>query len=336
MSHLPAPVRPRGTAVAPRRTSRARGRRRPTPRGRPRSLAVLVVGVVGGDRAAGPGDPRGRAVGPVAVPGPRSTGCATPSTPPAAAASCCRCSTGSRRPERGHRGPPAPGQRRAARPADAPGRLARRAGRRRRRSRSPSPAGGSRSSPRWSSARSAPSATGRRASTPSIVTFVSVVLVLVVGLPLGVWMGTSRRVARVVTPVLDVMQTLPSFVYLLPVTLFFGIGGAPAVVATFVYAFPPVVRVTAEGIRGVDTSVLEASDVARDHRLPAAAAGPAADVAAHDPRRGQPVGDGGAVDGHDRRVHQLARPRRPGDQRAGLARRRDLVHRRASWSPWPR
>ena len=56
------------------------------------------------------------------------------------------------------------------------------------------------------------------------------------------------------------MQTLPSFVYLLPVTLFFGIGGAPAVIATFVYAFPPVVRVTAEGIRGVDTSVLEATD----------------------------------------------------------------------------
>ncbi|GAB2580927.1 ABC transporter permease [Microlunatus antarcticus] len=93
-----------------------------------------------------------------------------------------------------------------------------------------------------------------------VVTFVSVVLVLVVGLPLGVWMGTSRRVSRVVTPVLDVMQTLPSFVYLLPVTLFFGIGGAPAVIATFVYAFPPVVRVTAEGIRGVDRSVLEATD----------------------------------------------------------------------------
>ncbi|MGI3781736.1 MAG: ABC transporter permease, partial [Janthinobacterium lividum] len=93
-----------------------------------------------------------------------------------------------------------------------------------------------------------------------IVTFVSVSLVLLVGLPLGIWMGTNRRVSQVVTPVLDVMQTLPSFVYLLPVTLFFGIGGAPAVIATFVYAFPPVVRVTAEGIRGVDTSVLEASE----------------------------------------------------------------------------
>jgi glycine betaine/proline transport system permease protein len=92
-----------------------------------------------------------------------------------------------------------------------------------------------------------------------VVTFVSVVLVLLIGLPLGVWMGTNRRVSQVVTPVLDVMQTLPSFVYLLPVTLFFGIGGAPAVIATFVYAFPPVVRVTAEGIRGVDRSVLEAT-----------------------------------------------------------------------------
>ena len=92
-----------------------------------------------------------------------------------------------------------------------------------------------------------------------IITFVSVGLVLIVGLPLGLWMGNSRRVSALVTPVLDVMQTLPSFVYLLPITLLFGIGGAPSVVATFIYAFPPVVRVSAEGVRGVAVETMEAS-----------------------------------------------------------------------------
>ena len=92
-----------------------------------------------------------------------------------------------------------------------------------------------------------------------IITFVSVAIVIVVGLPLGLWMGNSRRAAAAVTPVLDVMQTLPSFVYLLPITLLFGIGGAPAVVATVIYALPPVVRVSAEGIRAVAPATLEAA-----------------------------------------------------------------------------
>ncbi len=92
-----------------------------------------------------------------------------------------------------------------------------------------------------------------------IVTFVSVALVLIIGIPLGLRMGTSRRVTAVVTPVLDLMQTVPSFCYLLPVTLFFGIGSAPSVIATFVYALPPVVRITAEAIRTVPVGPLEAT-----------------------------------------------------------------------------
>lgn len=92
-----------------------------------------------------------------------------------------------------------------------------------------------------------------------IVTFVAVIAVLIVGIPLGLWMGNSRRVTAVVTPVLDIMQTFPSFVYLLPITLLFGIGPAAAVVVTAIYAFPPVTRVTAEGVRNVDPGVLEAT-----------------------------------------------------------------------------
>jgi glycine betaine/proline transport system permease protein len=92
-----------------------------------------------------------------------------------------------------------------------------------------------------------------------IITFVSVAVVLLIGIPLGLWMGNSRRATHVITPVLDVMQTLPSFVYLLPITLFFGIGGAPSVVATAIYALPPIIRVSAEGIRGVAPGTVEAS-----------------------------------------------------------------------------
>ncbi|MET1037972.1 MAG: ABC transporter permease subunit [Aeromicrobium sp.] len=92
-----------------------------------------------------------------------------------------------------------------------------------------------------------------------IVAFVAVFFIMLLGIPLGLWMGNSRRVTQVVTPVLDVMQTFPAFVYLAPITLFFGIGAAPAVIVTFIYAFPPVVRVTAEGVRQVDSGVLEAT-----------------------------------------------------------------------------
>ncbi|MDO9378014.1 MAG: ABC transporter permease subunit [Nocardioidaceae bacterium] len=93
-----------------------------------------------------------------------------------------------------------------------------------------------------------------------IITFLSVLIVLVLGIPLGLWMGNSRRATAVVTPVLDLLQTLPSLVYLLPITLVFGIGGAPSVFATLLYALPPVVRITAEGIRGVSTGTLEAAE----------------------------------------------------------------------------
>ena len=92
-----------------------------------------------------------------------------------------------------------------------------------------------------------------------IVTFVSVVICLLIGIPLGIWMARSRAATAVITPVLDVMQTMPSFVYLLPMTLLFGIGSAAAVIATMVYAVPPVIRITAYGIRSVSVATMEAT-----------------------------------------------------------------------------
>jgi glycine betaine/proline transport system permease protein len=91
------------------------------------------------------------------------------------------------------------------------------------------------------------------------LTLVAVFLSLLVGIPLGIWAGLSDRFNRMVTPVLDLMQTMPTFVYLAPLTLFFLIGPASAVIATLIYATPPTIRITAYGIRGVPEPALEAS-----------------------------------------------------------------------------
>ncbi len=82
---------------------------------------------------------------------------------------------------------------------------------------------------------------------------------IVIGLPLGVMMARWTRMRQVLTPILDLMQTLPSFVYLIPAVMIFGPGKIPALLATIVYAAPPLVRLTDLGIRQVDPAVMEAS-----------------------------------------------------------------------------
>ncbi|CDS53962.1 L-proline glycine betaine ABC transport system permease protein ProW (TC 3.A.1.12.1) [Polaromonas sp. CG9_12] len=89
--------------------------------------------------------------------------------------------------------------------------------------------------------------------------FVSTTLTVLLGMPLGIWMSASPRLRRVLEPVLDVMQTLPTFVYLIPVLMLFGLGKVPAVFATVIYALPPLVRLTELGIRQVDKEVVEAA-----------------------------------------------------------------------------
>jgi glycine betaine/proline transport system permease protein len=95
-----------------------------------------------------------------------------------------------------------------------------------------------------------------------IVTFVAVVVSVVIGMPLAVWIASSRRAERPVTVVLDLMQTMPTFVYLLPIVLFFGIGASAAVVCTLIYALPPLIRIAGYGIRTVSPTTLEATDSA--------------------------------------------------------------------------
>ena len=91
------------------------------------------------------------------------------------------------------------------------------------------------------------------------LTLTAVFFALLVGIPLGVWTGMSDRVSRLLTPVLDFMQTMPTFVYLAPLVLLFTIGAASATIATLVYATPPVIRITAHGIRQVPPEALEAA-----------------------------------------------------------------------------
>ena len=89
---------------------------------------------------------------------------------------------------------------------------------------------------------------------------VATLVCIVVGIPLGVLMSRSDRTQGIITPILDVMQTIPSFVYLIPVVMLLGIGKVPGLLAVCIYALPPIVRLTNLGIRLVDKDVLEAAD----------------------------------------------------------------------------
>ncbi|MBA0126080.1 ABC transporter permease subunit [Haloechinothrix sp. YIM 98757] len=91
------------------------------------------------------------------------------------------------------------------------------------------------------------------------LTMAAVLIALLFTIPLGVYAGLSDRFHRLITPVLDFMQTMPTFVYLAPLTLFFLIGPASATIATMIYAAPPTIRLTAHGIRSVPEQMLEAS-----------------------------------------------------------------------------
>ncbi|KGE00672.1 proline/glycine betaine ABC transporter permease [Rhizobium sp. YS-1r] len=95
--------------------------------------------------------------------------------------------------------------------------------------------------------------------TLAIVT-VATLIAIVIGLPIGILMARSDRIQGVINPILDVMQTMPSFVYLIPVVVIFGIGKVPGLIAVVIYAVPPMIRLTNLGIRLVDKEVLEAAD----------------------------------------------------------------------------
>jgi glycine betaine/proline transport system permease protein len=95
--------------------------------------------------------------------------------------------------------------------------------------------------------------------TTSIM-LIGIIICVFIGIPLGISMARSVRVRNATLPVLDLMQTIPSFCYLIPGIMLFGLGAVPAIIATVIYAVPPLIRLTDLGIRLVDTEVIEAAE----------------------------------------------------------------------------
>lgn len=91
------------------------------------------------------------------------------------------------------------------------------------------------------------------------IVIASVIIALILGFPLGILISSSEMANKILRPVLDTMQTMPVFVYLIPAMLFFGLGNAPAVIATTIYSIVPMIRLTSLGIRQIDKEIVEAS-----------------------------------------------------------------------------
>lgn len=88
----------------------------------------------------------------------------------------------------------------------------------------------------------------------------AVLISIVIGIPVGIWASTSEKVRQVVIPILDFMQTMPAFVYLLPAIFFFNIGVVPGVIASVIFAMPPTIRLTILGIKQVPEDIIEATE----------------------------------------------------------------------------
>jgi glycine betaine/proline transport system permease protein len=104
----------------------------------------------------------------------------------------------------------------------------------------------------------APNAWALAMTTLAIVVS-AVILCFIIGLPLGMLAGKNDRFESIIRPILDTMQTIPAFVYLVPVVMLIGIGNVSGVIVTIIFALPPLVRLTSLGIRGVNESVVEAA-----------------------------------------------------------------------------
>ncbi len=92
------------------------------------------------------------------------------------------------------------------------------------------------------------------------IVIIGIFLCIVIGIPIGIAMARKPKLRKAILPILDLMQTIPSFCYLIPGILLFGLGAVPAIIAIFVYAAPPLIRLTDLGIRLVDEEVVEAAD----------------------------------------------------------------------------
>lgn len=93
-----------------------------------------------------------------------------------------------------------------------------------------------------------------------VLVIISALVCIIIGIPIGIMAGRNHKVNRIITPILDFMQTMPSFVYLIPALMFFGLGKVPAVFATVIFAMPPAIRLTSLGIRQVPEDLVEVGE----------------------------------------------------------------------------
>ena len=98
----------------------------------------------------------------------------------------------------------------------------------------------------------------KEAVQTTTLVLVSTFITLIIGIPFGILAGRSKVADAIIRPVLDFMQTMPAFVYLIPAIFFFSVGNTPGVIATVIFSVPPAVRLTALGIKNVDKEVIEA------------------------------------------------------------------------------
>ncbi len=98
----------------------------------------------------------------------------------------------------------------------------------------------------------------KEAVQTTTLVIVATVIALIIGIPLGIWTARSNTANAVIRPILDFMQTMPAFVYLIPAIFFFSVGNTPGVIATVIFSLPPAVRLTNLGIRNVPSDVIEA------------------------------------------------------------------------------
>ncbi|MFC4619047.1 ABC transporter permease [Camelliibacillus cellulosilyticus] len=88
----------------------------------------------------------------------------------------------------------------------------------------------------------------------------AIIISVIIGVPFGIWIGLSDTAKKIITPILDFMQTMPAFVYLIPTVFLFGTGMAPGIIATVIFSMPPTIRLAGLGIRQVPEDLIEASD----------------------------------------------------------------------------
>ena len=134
-------------------------------------------------------------------------------------------------------------------------------------------------------------------------------MAMAIGVPLGIWAAHKPKVYRVMLPVLDLMQTLPTFVYLIPVLTLFGLGNAPGLIVTIIFVIPTAVRLTHLGVVSVPKSIIEAGEAFGATKTPAVVEGGTALGAAHHHGGSHPVHHAVAVDGGVRGADRRRRPR---------------------------